>query len=81
MSAPTDLLDRALALPADQRADVARHLLLSLEEAPLDDQNEVDQLWAEEIDTRIDRADAGESTESDWREAVERVRKSLFPSK
>jgi hypothetical protein len=64
-------------LPAKQRADFARHLLLSLEPGPLDDPSTVERLWSEEVDARIDRADAGASAEEDWRSVIERVRGSL----
>ena len=73
-------MDRALALPAEDRARLVRQLLLSLEPWPVDDPAEVERLWSEEIDTRIERADSGRSTETDWRVAVERVRKSLDQS-
>jgi hypothetical protein len=81
MSPPTELLDRVLALPVEQRADLARHLLLSLEAEPFDDPAEADQAWSDEIDARIARADAGESAEVDWRVALERVRNSLSKPK
>jgi hypothetical protein len=77
MSASTDLIDRALALPAEQRADLARKLLLSLEGTMLDDPAEAERLCGQEIEARLDRTDAGGAGEADRRVAVKRVRKNL----
>jgi len=71
----SDLLDRALSLTPHQRAELARQLLLSLE--PEDYNPEAEKLWAAEIEARLATFDRGESKASDWREAVERVRRSL----
>jgi hypothetical protein len=69
------LLKTALTLPRDQRAELARNLLLSLEEPDASDPTEVERLWNLEIDRRIDAAD--ESAELDCRIAVERVRAQI----
>jgi putative addiction module component (TIGR02574 family) len=75
MSLDNVLLDRVLDLPADDRAQLVRRLLLSLEPADFD--ADADEQWAAEIEARLARADAGESVGSDWREAIDRVRRSL----
>jgi putative addiction module component (TIGR02574 family) len=50
------LIQQALGLPADERAEVAERLLSSLE-SPL---SSIDQLWAQEAEERIDAYERGE---------------------
>jgi putative addiction module component (TIGR02574 family) len=69
------LLNQTLSLTANQRAQLARQLLLSLE--PPDYNPDAEKLWAAEIQARLDSFDRGQSKASDWREAVERIRHSL----
>lgn len=60
------VLDSALRLPVEDRADVAAELLRSLDEAeqPLPPET-VEQLWAAEITRRAERAIRGESAGRD----------------
>jgi putative addiction module component (TIGR02574 family) len=51
------VLERALALPADERAELADRLLSSLDEGR---QRKVDELWAGEAEDRIDAFERGE---------------------
>jgi len=60
------VLEEALKLPANERADVAAELLASLDEAEADDPAEVERLWAEEIERRARRVLAGESSGVPW---------------
>jgi hypothetical protein len=53
-----EIESQVLSLPADERAFLAQRLLLSLEEIP---ENQFDQLWGEESLARAARADAGQS--------------------
>lgn len=50
------LIEQALGLPAEERAEVAERLLSSLE-PPL---SRVDQLWAQEAEDRLDAYERGE---------------------
>lgn len=50
------LIQQALDLPADERAEVAERLLSSLE-PPL---SEIDQLWGREAEDRIDAYERGD---------------------
>lgn len=50
------LIQQALGLPADERAEVAERLLSSLE-LPL---SAIDQLWAQEAEDRVDACERGE---------------------
>ena len=68
------LLREALALPAEERADVAAGLLASLDEAPLEDPAEVEAAWAREIERRARRVMSGESIG----EPLEEVRARLM---
>jgi hypothetical protein len=53
-----EIESQVLSLPADERASLAQRLLLSLEEIP---ESQFDQLWGEESLARAARADAGQS--------------------
>jgi hypothetical protein len=61
-----NVLEAALQLPTDQRADLASELLRSLDadEATLP-QAEVDRRWTAELVRRAERAGRGESTGRD----------------
>lgn len=50
------LIQQALGLPADERARVAERLLSSLEPSL----SEIDQLWAQEAEDRVDAYERGE---------------------
>jgi putative addiction module component (TIGR02574 family) len=71
------LLREALALPAEERADVAAELLASLDEAPPDDPAEVEAAWAREIERRARRVMTGESPGEAWEDVRARVLKRL----
>ena len=74
MSLDSAILSRALGLPATDRAELARQLLLSLEPADWDADAEV--AWASEIEARLARADAGEPS-LDWQTSIDRIRAGL----
>jgi len=65
---PAELLDAALRLPEDARADLATRLLESLEPA---EEGDVEAAWAEEIKRRVDDLESGRETaiplEEAWR--------------
>lgn len=73
------LLREALALPADERADVAAELLASLDGT---DTNaaEVEAAWASEIETRARRVLAGDSSGISWEDARRRAEADLRKS-
>ena len=72
-----EVLREALALPVDQRADVAAELLASLDEAPASDQAEVEAAWAREIERRARRVMTGESAGEPWEDVRARVLRRL----
>lgn len=75
MSTTNDLLNQVLALPEEQRAEMARQILLSLEP----DASEVDDeaAWVAEIEARLDAIERGDAVFYDAREALEDIRKQL----
>ena len=63
-----------LALPSDERAELARDLLHSLEDPPSD---EVDAAWVAEIEKRARELDDGTVVPVDWEEARGRILQRL----
>ena len=72
-----ELLREALALPVDERADVAAQLLASLDDAAGDDPAEVEAAWAAEIERRARRVLAGESAGVSWQDVRRRAEEEL----
>jgi putative addiction module component (TIGR02574 family) len=69
------LLDDALELPEHQRAEIATKLLESLDR---DDDGDVDEAWAIEIERRCAALDSGEALTSDWNEFQARIERDVF---
>jgi len=72
-----EILKAALALPDDEREKLADQLWESLDGAAT---SEAEQAWADEIERRIDEADAGQAKTVPWSEvraeAIEAVRQA-----
>jgi putative addiction module component (TIGR02574 family) len=75
MSTANDIWVQALGLPNDERAALAKQLLLSLEDDACDADN--DAAWAVEIDARLDAIEQGRHQTCDWREALTEIRAKL----
>jgi hypothetical protein len=72
------ILEEALRLPVDERADVAAELLRSLDEVESAlPQEEVERQWAEEITRRAERAARGESVGRDANEVLNSIESKL----
>ena len=71
------MLREALALPAEERADVAAELLASLDEPGTMDPAAVEAAWAREIERRARRVMAGESLGEPWEDVRARVARRL----
>lgn len=71
-----ELLRKALALPPEERADVAAELLASLDETE-PDLADVEAAWAAEIERRARRVLAGESAGIPWEEVRRRAESAL----
>ncbi|MDR3555415.1 MAG: addiction module protein [Syntrophobacteraceae bacterium] len=57
LSKSTEVLKEALALPPAERAEIAEHLLSSLDPPS---REAIDVLWAKEAEERLDAFDRGE---------------------
>ena len=67
MTAQADaLLREALALPEEDRADVAAELLASLDGPAHDDAHTVRSLWSQELERRAKRVLSGEAPGEEW---------------
>jgi len=77
MALDTSTIAEALELSPQDRAELARHLLLNLETEGFDD--DAQQAWAEEIDRRLEKADRSKA--ADWPTVLKRVRNSLRPNR
>jgi putative addiction module component (TIGR02574 family) len=62
------VLEKALALPPDERAELAARLLSSLD---TERQCKIDEMWAEEAEDRIDALERGEIRTVSVKEAFE----------
>lgn len=67
-------MKRALALPRDERASLARELIASLDE-PLEDPAVVEAAWAEEIERRVREVEDGTADLVDWETVKARLRR------
>ena len=72
-----DLLREALALPLEERADLAAELLASLDSAPPEDQAQIEAAWAREIERRARRVMSGESVGEPWADVRRRAEAEL----
>jgi hypothetical protein len=71
MSDPARVLEDALHLEPAERARVARLLIASLDDTTDDD---ADELWRDEIRTRIDAVEAGTVGLFEWADVYDRLR-------
>lgn len=67
------ILEQALKLPSAERAQIAEHLIASLDEGPDVD---VEQAWQEEVQRRIQQIDRGEVQTIPWEEVRRQLRRS-----
>jgi putative addiction module component (TIGR02574 family) len=72
----TELLKRALALSAEERAELAGSLLESLDD-PAEDPEAVEAAWNEEIARRIADLDSGKAKTVPWEEVRHRISSKL----
>lgn len=60
MTVHSDVFDATRALPLNERGELARQLIESLDE-PFDDPEDIQVEWNAEIERRLARIDSGES--------------------
>jgi len=71
---PAALRDEALALPAEQRAELAVELLASLDDdISEDDPEEIDRAWGDEMMRRSAQIASGEVKTLTWGEVLAQV--------
>src|SRR6266508_3427146 len=70
-----DLLKVALNLSKEDRAELARQLIVSLESGQSDADS--DELWKAEIERRLAEVDRGEVKLIEWHASVQRIREML----
>jgi putative addiction module component (TIGR02574 family) len=70
-----ELMQKAMELSAEDRAELARQLIRSLE--PETPDIDADEAWEAEIERRLQAVDRGDAKLIDWRESVARARHSL----
>ena len=74
------LRDELLALPVDERAELAAELLASLDdEHSLEDPVAVDLVWSDELLRRSDQVASGAVATVGWDPLLERVAESRRP--
>ena len=69
-----NILKEALSLPVDERAWLLAHIEESLAE-PMD--KDVEEVWASEVDRRVEEAERGEATFVPWEEVQARLQAKL----
>ena len=72
-----ELLRDAMALPVNERADLAAELLASLDDAAAEDPEEVEAAWAAEIERRARRVMTGETAGIPWEDVRRRAEAEL----
>lgn len=65
------VLEEALKLSPNERAEVAEQLIASLEEAP---DTDVEQAWQQEVQRRLHQIERGEVKTIPWEEVQRRLR-------
>ncbi len=65
------VLEEALKLSPNERAEVAEQLIASLEEAP---DTAVEQAWQQEVQRRLQQVERGEVKTIPWEEVQRRLR-------
>lgn len=67
----------ALSLSAEERADLLAELLVSLEDAPVDEMATVEHAWTDELETRARRVLSGQVDAEEWTQVRTRVSQAL----
>jgi putative addiction module component (TIGR02574 family) len=71
---PSALRDEALALPAEQRAELAVELLASLDDDMEEaDPDEIDRAWGDEMERRSAQIASGDVKTLTWDEVLDQV--------
>ena len=79
MSLAPDFVQKIMELSEPERVELAHRLLLSLEEPAFD--GDWDSLGADELERRSASIDLDNTIGTDWRDAVDRIRRGLRQGK
>ena len=75
MATASDVLNAAMDLKSEERAEVAHKLLLSLETDDFDE--DADRAWADELRRRLQAIREGHVVPRDWEDALSDIRRSI----
>jgi putative addiction module component (TIGR02574 family) len=73
------VLAEALDLPETERADIAAELLASLHQPDEMTVEELEQVWADEIQRRVERVRSGQSNTVAWSEVRSEAEQRFAP--
>ena len=78
--APTaeSVLQDALKLPEQDRAEIATRLIASLDAESNERPDDVEEAWAAEIERRCEALDAGSTTTRSWDDVRRRIEADLL---
>jgi putative addiction module component (TIGR02574 family) len=77
-STAESVLQDALKLPEEDRAEIAARLIASLDAESNESRDEVEEAWAAEIERRCEALDAGTTTTRSWEEVRRRIEADLL---
>jgi putative addiction module component (TIGR02574 family) len=77
MSIPNELLTKALELDRQDREELVRDLILSLEPDGPERDPDYEASWAAEIERRLREIDEGRATLLSWEEVQARLRETI----
>jgi len=72
------VLQEALRLPGEERAEIAACLIASLDVEGDESRADVEQAWAAEIERRCEALDAGGTTTRSWEEVRRGIEKDVL---
>jgi putative addiction module component (TIGR02574 family) len=72
------VLQDALTLSEEERAEIAARLIESIEVGPEDDRVEVEAAWAAEIERRCAALDAGITGTTDWADVRRQIEAEIL---
>lgn len=77
-STAESVLQHALTLPEEDRAEIATRLIASLDAHSQQSRDDVEEAWAVEIERRCEALDAGTTTTRSWMEVRRRIETDLL---
>jgi len=77
-SSAENLLQDALKLPGEDRAEIAARLIASLDAESSESRADVEEAWAAEIERRCEALDASTTTTQGWEVVRRRIEADLL---